>query len=133
MKLELTNKENEVIESKMQIEPETEKVLVDSIIPYQNHKLFEFHAIEGGFRVIQTEWKTKKELVFKWINNKWVEEKPKPIFIDIFNPDFKAERTSHNFIKQQGVNYVTALNRKNAIDRFFKINSHLNKNNICIL
>ncbi len=133
MKLDKIHKENEVIETKMQIEPETEKVLVDSIIPYQNHKLFEFHAIEGGFKVIQTEWKTKKELVFKWINNKWVEEKPKPIFIDIFNPDFKAERTAHNFIKQQGVNYVTALNRKNAIDRFFKINSHLNKNNICIL
>lgn len=130
MKIDQIVKENnQVEERKVEQEQKVVKVLVNSIEPKPNHKLFEFHPVEDGFRIFVSDWKTTKELVFINVNGKFVEKKEPPVkvIIDIFNPNKVIEKKKHNFDYKEGVGYITALNRKNAIDRFIKLNN-LNRN-----
>lgn len=128
MKLEQTLVE----ERKAQQEKKVVKVIVNSIEIKPNHKLFEFHLDENGdFNVFQTEWKQPKELVFINVNGKFVEKKEerKPVMIDIFNPNFKAQKQSHEIELKNGVGYVTALNYENAVKKFKTSNpQYFNKN-----
>ena len=125
MKLDKFIKEdNQVEERKVQQEQKVVKVLVNSIDPKPNHKLFEFHPVEDGFRIFQSEWRSPKELVFKNVNGKFVEQKEesKPVFIDIFNPNFIVEKKRHNVDLQEGIAYITALNYDNAVRKFKQLN-----------
>ncbi len=125
MKLDKIIKEdNQVEERKVQQEQKIVKVLVNSIEPKPNHKLFEFHPVEDGFRTFQSEWRSNKELVFKNINGKFVEQKEesKPVFIDIFNPNFKVTKKKHDVDFKEGVCYITALNYENAVRKFKMLN-----------
>lgn len=125
MKLEFENlKENTVEQRKAQQEKKVVKILVNSIEPKPNHLLFEFHQEEDGFKILQTEWKQPKEIVFVNINGKFIEKKEeaKKTFIDIFNPNFKAEKQKHEIELKEGVCYVTALNYENAVKKFKTLN-----------
>lgn len=125
MRLEFQNvKENLVEQRKAQQEKKVVKILVNSIEPKPNHLLFEFHKEEDGFKILQTEWKQPKELVFVNINGRFVEKKEetKKTFIDIFNPNFKAEKQKHEIELKEGVCYVTALNYENAVKKFKTLN-----------
>lgn len=126
MKINLDfTKEDRVEETrKKQQVQEQERVLVNSVEPKPNHLLFEFHQEEDGFKILQTEWKQPKEIVFVNINGKFIEKKEeaKKTFIDIFNPNFKAEKQKHEIELKEGVCYVTALNYENAVKKFKALN-----------
>ena len=121
-------KEDRVEETrKKQQVQEQERVLINSVEPKPNHLLFEFRlSLCGGyFNILQTYWKTEKEIIFR-PNKKGtleeVKEDKKVVKIDLFDPNFKAEKKKYDREFENGVGYITALNYRNAVEKFKKLN-----------
>lgn len=126
MKLDFKHKEDSIEEvSKKNQEQKKELVLINSIEPKPNHLLFTFKLSDCGtfFHGYQQEWKIEKEIVFINKNGKFIEKKTEnKSFIDIFNPNFKADKKRYDMVLENGICYITALNYKNACKKFKELN-----------